>query len=81
MAIELKTADRPDGHRELVLLHSLELQPRLCSKFKSVGAQLHKAADCCLSQAGGLVPRNVEWDNVCLLIGRSLNRPAAETSR
>ena len=36
---------------ELVLLDGGELQPCLRRKFKSVGAQLHKTADCCLSQS------------------------------
>jgi hypothetical protein len=35
---------------ELVLLHGGELQPGLGRKFKSVDAQLHKAADRCLPE-------------------------------
>ena len=37
---------------ELVLLDGGELQPCLRRKFKSVGAQLHKTADCGLPQSG-----------------------------
>jgi len=60
---------------ELILLHSSELQPRLGCKFKSVDA---KAANCCLSQTLGLVPRKVGRDKICLLIGRST--PASSRS-
>jgi hypothetical protein len=41
---------------ELILLHGSKLQPRLGRKFKSVDAQLHKAADCSLSQAAWAGP-------------------------
>src|SRR5207245_8923187 len=48
---DLSFAIRLLAERELVLLHGGELQPCLGRKFKSVDAQLHKTADCCLSQS------------------------------
>ena len=42
---------RSSAKCELILLHHGELQARMRRKFKSVDAQLHKTAACCLSQA------------------------------
>jgi hypothetical protein len=54
---ELSIAIQLLAECELVLLHGGKLQPGLGRKLESVDAQLHKAAECCLSQAARAGPQ------------------------